>query len=50
MSYDWNELKYNNYNFNFKNFNGGLSLRKINNMINIIKYLSPEIKENKNKM
>jgi len=40
MNYDWNELKRESINPKYKNFNGGLSLRKREDMINIINFMS----------
>jgi beta-1,4-mannosyl-glycoprotein beta-1,4-N-acetylglucosaminyltransferase len=42
MSYEWKELKYHNLNPEYRNFNGGLSLRKTKDMINIINSFKPE--------
>lgn len=41
MSYNWKELKFNNLNPTYKNFNGGLSLRKNKDMITIIDTFPP---------
>ena len=42
MSYQWKELVYHNINSQYRNFNGGLSLRKTKDMINIIQSFNPE--------
>ena len=42
MSYTWRELEHHNFNSEFRNFNGGLSLRKTKDMINIIQTFQPQ--------
>ena len=42
MSYQWKELEYHNINSQYRNYNGGLSLRKTKDMINIIQSFNPE--------
>ena len=42
MNYNWNELLRENIIFNYLSFNGGLSLRKKNDMIKIIENFTPE--------
>lgn len=42
MIYPWHEFKRENINFNYYNFNGGLSLRKRIDMIQIINAFPPE--------
>lgn len=42
MSYHWNELIRENITFNYYNFNGGLSLRKRKDMLQIIKHFPPK--------
>ena len=43
MNHVWRELKRENLVFNFRNFNGGLSLRKRLDMINIINTFPPTL-------
>jgi hypothetical protein len=43
MSYEWNELRYHNLNVDVRNFNGGLSLRKTEDIINIIRSFPPKL-------
>lgn len=42
MSYQWKELEYHKTNLQYRNFNGGLSLRKTKDMINIIHSFKPQ--------
>jgi hypothetical protein len=42
MSYQWIELKNHNIDFNIRNFNGGLSLRKREDMIKVITNFPPQ--------
>jgi hypothetical protein len=46
MTYPWFELFRENINTHYKNFNGGLSLRKKQHMINIINKFPPKMKTN----
>jgi hypothetical protein len=43
MNFKWNEIKRENINFNYFNFNGGLSLRKRKDMIKIIENFPPNL-------
>jgi len=47
MSYKWHELQRENINVNYRNFNGGLSLRKRLDMIKIIQTFGIEFTEKK---
>lgn len=47
MCYDWHELQRENINVNYRNFNGGLSLRKRLDMIKIIQTFGIEFTEKK---
>lgn len=49
MTYEWDELKRDSIHPNIRNFNGGLSLRKRKDMINIINSFPP-LKSNSNKI
>ena len=42
MSYEWKELKNHNFNPQYRNFNGGLSLRKTKDMIHVIQSFQPQ--------
>ena len=42
MSYQWKELEYHKTNSQYRNFNGGLSLRKTKDMISIIQSFNPK--------
>jgi glycosyltransferase involved in cell wall biosynthesis len=46
MDHGWNELNRENLFINYRNFNGGLSLRKRQDMINIIEHFGTEKTEN----
>jgi len=43
MDFSWGELKREDIHFNYYNFNGGLSLRKRNDMIKIIEHFPPKL-------
>jgi hypothetical protein len=47
MDFRWRELKREGINFNYYNFNGGLSLRKRNDMIKIIEHFPPKLFDDK---
>jgi hypothetical protein len=47
MDFKWCELKREGINFNYYNFNGGLSLRKRNDMIKIIEHFPPKLFDDK---